>query len=67
MSKTDLYVGRIVRLKQDVFMKLAEQHKLGKTLENSFVVASVRNGVRQLICYGSNLRITVNIADVVLV
>ena len=67
MSSLDHYAGRIVRLKRDVFEKIAEQHKLGQALENSFVVASVRKGVRQLICYGSNLRITVNVADVVLV
>ena len=68
MSNLDHYVGRIVRLKQDVFERIAAQHKKhGVLLENSFVVASVRHGVHQLICYGANLRITVRASEVVLV
>jgi hypothetical protein len=59
------YVGRIVRLNQQAFEKIRAQAKhQGQALENYFVVARVSSGVRKLICYGANLRITVDVADV---
>jgi len=39
----------------------------GQVLENIFLVAGVSLGVHQLICYGANFRILVDIADVVFV
>ena len=62
------YVGRIVRLNQQVYDELkgrAIRH--GHALENCFLVAEVRQRVRQLICYGASYRVVVNAADVVLV
>ncbi|MBS1227427.1 MAG: hypothetical protein H6R17_704 [Proteobacteria bacterium] len=64
----DKYVGRIVRLNQRAFREIAKRAKSkGTTLENYFLVSGVSRGMRKLICYGANLRITVGVADVVLV
>lgn len=64
----DKYVGRIVRLNQRAFQEIAKRAKSnGTALENYFLVSGVSRGMRKLICYGSNLRITVGIGDVVLV
>ena len=61
------YVGRIVRLNQEVYQGIKDRAiRRGHALENCFLVAGVGLGV-QLICYGANFRIVVDIADVVLV
>lgn len=66
--KLNQYVGRIVRLNQRAFLKIAQSARnSGVALENCFLVARVSRGMRQLICYGANLRITVDVADVVLI
>lgn len=38
-----------------------------QVLENYFLVAAVSKQMRKLICYGANARISVGIADVVLI
>lgn len=64
----DKYIGRIVRLNQRAFREIAKRAKSqGTSLENRFLVSGVSQGVRKLICYGANLRITVGVADVVLI
>ena len=61
------YVGRIVRLNKDVYQGIKDRAiRRGHALENCFLVAGVSLGV-QLICYGANFRIVVDIADVVLI
>lgn len=63
--KLEQYVGRIVRLNQQAFLEICRQAKnQGKALENCFLVAEVTRGMHKLICYGSNLRIVVGVADV---
>jgi len=37
------------------------------TLENCFLVAEVSRGMRELICYGANLRIVLGVADAALI
>lgn len=66
MKNLEMYVGRIVRLKQQAFQEIARRAN-GANLENCFIVAAVSREMRKLICYGSNLRIAVGAADVVLV
>ncbi|MBS1159526.1 MAG: hypothetical protein H6R15_1945 [Proteobacteria bacterium] len=67
-QKLDHYVGRIVRLNQQAFQEICRHAKnQGEVLENCFLVAQVGRGVRQLVCYGANLRITVGVADVVFI
>ena len=67
-EKLKKYVGRIVRLKQDVFLQIkARARHHGAALENSFLVTEVKAGVRKLVCYGNSYRVEVAIADVVLV
>jgi hypothetical protein len=62
------YVGRIVRLNQKVYQEMKVRAiRRGHAVENCFLVAGVGLGMRQLICYGANFRIVVNVADVVLV
>lgn len=62
------YVGRIVRLNKHVYQEIKDRAiRKGHALENCFLVAGVRLGVQQLICYGANFRIVVDVADVVLV
>jgi hypothetical protein len=64
----DSYVGRIVRLNQQVFLKIARRAKeRGISLENRFLVSGVSSGVRRLICYGASFRVMVGVADVVLI
>jgi len=66
--KLEKYVGRVVRLNKAAFEKIKEQaDRSGEFLENYFLVASVSKQMRKLVCYGSNLRITVSLADVALV
>ena len=61
------YVGRIVRLNQDVFQQLKNKAlSKGIALENSFLVAEAKLSVRKLICYGASFRIVVDASDVVL-
>lgn len=70
MNTLKRYVGRVVRLNQQAFREIAKRYKKpGQALENFFLVAEieVRAGMRRLICYGASLRITVDVADVVLV
>lgn len=67
-QKLDQYVGRIVRLNQKAFQEICRQAKSqGEALENCFLVAEVSRGMRQLICYGANLRIIIGVADVALI
>ena len=62
------YVGRIVRLNQSAFRQLSKSGQRGvNPPDNYFVVADSRRQMRQLICYGANLRIVVDVADVFLV
>jgi hypothetical protein len=62
------YIGRIVRLNQRVFEEIKRRAKSqGEALENCFLVSEVSRGLKQLICYGANLRIVVNVADVTLI
>ena len=70
MKKANLqrYVGRIVRLNNEIFQEIkrrAQRH--GLALDNSFLVAEVRQQFKQLICYGSSYRVVVSPADVALV
>lgn len=68
MKNLERYVGRVVRLKQQAFLEISRRAKQqGAVLENCFIVATVSREMRKLICYGANLRITVGVADVVLV
>jgi len=63
--KLEQYVGRIVRLNQKAFQDICHRAKSqGEALENCFLVAEVARGMQKLICYGSNLRIIVGVADV---
>jgi len=66
--KLQHYVGRIVRLNKHVFEAIRIRAiRNGHALENSFLVARVSQSLQTLICYGSNFRIVVNVADAVLV
>jgi hypothetical protein len=67
MKNLEMYVGRIVRLKQQAFQEISRRAHGAATLDNCFIVATVSREMRKLICYGANLRITVGVADVVLV
>ena len=67
-KKLHRYVGRIVRLNQNVFQQLKDKAlSKGIALENSFLVAEVKLNVKKLICYGASFRIVVDASDVVLV
>lgn len=65
----DKYVGRIVRLNQMAFRRLSQTatRQRGVIPDNYFVVAEISRQMHKLICYGANLRIVVDVADVVLV
>lgn len=69
--KLESYVGRIVRLNANAFQALLKRVRRAKSggagLENCFIVATISREMRTLICYGADIRITVGIADVVLV
>lgn len=68
MHKLDKYVGRIVRLNQDLFKDIARRSKSNKSPpENCFLVAAVSREMHKLICYGATLRISVGAGDVVLI
>lgn len=68
MQRLEKYVGRIVRLKQQTYARVAARWRtsLGDD-DNCFVVAAIDRQMRRLICYGANRRIAVVPADVVLV
>lgn len=66
MKNLEMYVGRIVRLKQQAFQEICRRAQCAN-LENCFIVATVSRQMRKLVCYGANLRITVGVADVVLI
>lgn len=62
------YVGCVVRLNKAAFQKIKEQaDRSGEFVDNYFLVASVSKQMRQLVCYGWNMRLTVSLSDVVLV
>lgn len=61
------YVGRIVRLKKYAFRDMARLNSRRIVgMQNCFLVAKVDPALRELTCYGENLRITVSIDDIVL-
>lgn len=66
--KLDQYVGRIVRLRKYAFGEMTRLNSRWSVgMENCFLVAKVDHPLRKLTCYGENLRITVPVADVVLI
>ena len=68
MKNPNRYVGRIIRLKQEVFEAVRlRARRQGMTLENCFVVAAVTRELRKLVCYGADFRVVVGIADVALI
>ena len=68
MSKLERYVGRSVRLNKHAFSNITRNRgSHNGRPENCFVVASVSQGTRKLICYGANQRIAVGAAEVVLI
>lgn len=68
MNPLEKYVGRLVRLKQQAFDELPRRKRAdGDDVENYFLVATISREMRKLICYGANMRVSVGIADVVLI
>ena len=66
MSRIDRYIGRIVSLKDRVYREICARRLAGhRPTENCFLVAASGGTPRRLVCYGGNLRITVDVADVV--
>ncbi|MEO8411386.1 MAG: hypothetical protein ABI478_12530 [Propionivibrio sp.] len=64
----DQYVGRTVRLNQQVFQEISGRSRYqGTAFENRFLVSEVSRQMRKLVCYGARLRILVAPADVVLI
>jgi len=62
----DTYLGRVVRLRKYAFREMARMNvRRGVGLENCFVVAKADSALRELTCYGENIRITVSADDVV--
>ena len=62
------YVGRIVKLNKYIYQGIKDRAiRNGHALENCFLVAGVTLGAHQLICYGANFRIVVDVADVVFI
>jgi hypothetical protein len=52
-------------LNQQAFQEICRRAKnQGVALENCFLVAKVNSGMQKLICYGSNFRVIVGVADV---
>lgn len=67
-KQLEKYVGCVVRLNQAAFQKIKEQaDSSGEFVENYFLVASISKGMRKLVCYGWNMRLTVSLSDVALV
>jgi len=68
MQKLEKYVGRIVRLKEQAFQRVAGRRKVvSEQLENCFLVAAIDRQMRRLICYGANQRIDVGPGEIVLI
>ena len=68
MRKLEKYVGRIVRLQQQTYLRITGRgHAAAERQENRFLVAAVDRRMRQLICYGGNFRINVNPSEIILV
>ena len=68
MQNMEKYLGRIVRLNHQAFREIVKRAKdQGEAIENCFLVAEVSKKMRKLVCYGASLRITVGVADVVLI
>lgn len=68
MKNHNAYVGRIVRLNQDVFQTVTQRaRRHGESPENRFIVAAVSREMRKLICYGANFRVAVALSEVALV
>lgn len=62
------YVGRMVRINSRLFEVISQRARTrGVRLDNYFLVARATGQVRRLICYGSNLRLAVSPADVVII
>jgi hypothetical protein len=68
MDKPARYVGHIVCLNHHVFRRVTEGlRRQGVMPENRFLVAAANRRLHQLVCYGGDLRITVDVSDVALV
>lgn len=68
MHKLEKYVGRIVRLKQAAYQRIATRRKhVSEEHENCFLVAAIDRGMSRLICYGANHRIDVCPSEIVLI
>ena len=68
MQTLDKYVGRIVRLKDQAYQRIARsRRRISAHQENFFLVAAVDRQLSRLICYGGDRRITVGPTDIVLV
>ena len=66
--RLERYAGRIVRLNHRAFQEITRRARnQGMALENCFLVAGVSREMRKLICYGANLRIIVDVTEVVLI
>ena len=68
MNKLDKYVGRIVRLKEQAYQRIAGRRKyIAEHQENFFLVAAIDRQMSRLICYGANRRIDVGPGEIVLI
>lgn len=68
MHKLEKYVGRVVRLKDQAFARIAaRRNRGGETSENCFLVAAIDRQMQRLICYGASRRIAVFPTEVVLI
>lgn len=68
MEKPASYVGHIVSLKHHVFRRVTESlRRQGIIPENRFLVAAANRRAHQLVCYGGDLRVTVDVSEVALV
>ncbi len=68
MHKLEKYIGRIVRLRQQAYQRLSgRKHSPAEQQENRFLVAAIDRRMRQLICYGGNIRINVDPSEIILV
>jgi hypothetical protein len=68
MDNTDKYVGHIVSLERNLFLRLiAKAGRSGFIPDNRFLVAATSRRLRKLVCYNADFRVAVNITDVALV
>lgn len=68
VDKLQDYVGRLVRLRPAIFVRLANAaRRRGVVVENSFIVASARTACNKLVCCGAEQCLLVGPADVSLV